>query len=127
MRKWISFALTAAMALVLAHESWAGDNTPGNLVVQPGSAAPGAASQEAPYKVYAKEDLAVVARIGAEEVLKLQKQGVPVTIIDLRSPTSYAGSTIKIKGDVRIVYTELGNKLSLLPFDKRTLIVTYCT
>ena len=46
-------------------------------------------------------------------------------VLDVRSRTAYLGSTVKIKGAVRIPPEELEERMRELPKDK--LIVAYCT
>jgi 3-mercaptopyruvate sulfurtransferase SseA len=48
-----------------------------------------------------------------------------IVILDVRSNSSYLGSTVKIKGAVRIPPEEIEQRLKELPKDKE--IITYCT
>src|SRR5262245_60846017 len=48
-----------------------------------------------------------------------------IVVLDVRSKTAYLGSTVRIKGAVRIPPEELEERMKELP--KNKLIVAYCT
>ena len=70
-------------------------------------------------------DAAEADRITVEELKAKIEKNEPVTIIDLRSESSYESSDKKIKGSVRMITDEIESRLKEIPRD--TLVVTYCT
>lgn len=70
-------------------------------------------------------DPSSVARITPEALKAKLDAGADVLIIDARSPGSYNSNPYRIKGDVRIAFSEIGERLKDLPKDKE--IAVYCT
>lgn len=66
-----------------------------------------------------------VSRITKEELKKKIDKGEQVIILDVRTKSSYNGSTMRIKGDVRKEPDIAESWYKDLPMDKE--IATYCT
>ena len=64
-------------------------------------------------------------RITVEELKDLLAKNAPVTVLDVRTGSSYDDSTMKIKGALRIAPDELEARLKEIPRDRE--VVTYCT
>ncbi|TAN59791.1 hypothetical protein EPN18_09805 [bacterium] len=79
--------------------------------------------------VFAGSALAVdpssVQRISPEELKAKMVRGEDVIIIDARSPGSYNGSSSRIKGDIRIPFSDINAMVDKLPNDKE--VAVYCT
>lgn len=70
-------------------------------------------------------DPSSVERVSPEELKAKIERGEDVIIIDARSPGSYNGSPNRIKGDIRIPFSDINSMADKLPNDKETVI--YCT
>ena len=68
---------------------------------------------------------AEVERITVDELKVMLAENKPVTIIDVRSPSTYDATDTKIKNAVRIPLDEIEARLKEIPRDRE--IVTYCT
>jgi rhodanese-related sulfurtransferase len=66
-----------------------------------------------------------VKRITVDEVKRRLDRGEEIFIIDTRSPAAWNTSNIKIKGAVRIHYSDLESHLLEIPRDR--MILAYCT
>ncbi|MEK6678079.1 MAG: rhodanese-like domain-containing protein [Nitrospirota bacterium] len=66
-----------------------------------------------------------VTRITKEELKAKLDKGEKIIILDVRTKSSYNGSTMRIKGDVRKEPDMAESWYKELPMDKE--IVTYCT
>lgn len=66
-----------------------------------------------------------VRAISAEQLRQLLDRGDPVTVLDVRSPHSYADAHASIPGSVRIAPHEIPQRYQEIPRDRRT--VAYCT
>lgn len=64
-------------------------------------------------------------RIKKEELKKKMDSKEEFTLLDVRNPTDYANSNIKIQGSVRIPLNEL--EIRLKELDKNKEVVAYCT
>ena len=64
-------------------------------------------------------------RISIRELKRKMEAKEDVVVLDVRSKTAYLGSTVRIKGAVRIPPEELEERMKELP--KNKLIVAYCT
>lgn len=67
---------------------------------------------------------AQVERISVDELILMLAKRRPVTIIDVRSRSSYESSDRKIKGAIRIPLDELERRIKEIPRARQ--IVTYC-
>ena len=66
-----------------------------------------------------------VERITVDELKEMLEKKAPVTILDVRTGSSYDDSTMKIKGALRIAPDEMETRMKEIPRDRE--IVTYCT
>lgn len=66
-----------------------------------------------------------VTRITKEELKAKLDKGEKIIILDVRTKSSYNGSAIKIKGDVRKDTNMAESWYKELPIDRE--IITYCT
>lgn len=72
----------------------------------------------------AGQERAEVERISVDELILMLAKKRPVTIIDVRSRSSYESSDRKIKGAIRIPLDELEKRIKEIPRNRQ--IVTYC-
>ncbi len=72
-------------------------------------------------------DLATVERVSVDELKEFIANDKNVFIVDVRSPGAFKHSSLRIRGDVRVIINEVNASEHLLPMNKEMLIVTYCT
>lgn len=70
-------------------------------------------------------DSSRVPRITVAELKAKLDRGEPVVILDVRSDGAYRSSKVRIKGAVRMDYSDLSARSAQLPMGRE--IITYCT
>ena len=73
------------------------------------------------------EDQLDIPRISVDELKGMMAANKEVVIIDVRSRNAYKISSLKIKGDMRVLIPELLEWAELNGISKDVTIVTYCT
>ncbi len=66
-----------------------------------------------------------VPRITVKELKEKLDGGEDVTILDVRNPTAWANSDVRLPGALRIVMDDLDSRAEA--FDRAKTVVAYCT